>query len=189
DILKKIRSSPINKLLIPALIMLGVGTGIGCNGSAISQPAEPKAKVDYAGFKDLTAEAGQYRQQRLVELDAFLTLAKDPGTVILDARSESAFKRKHLKGAINLNFSDFTAAKLASMIPAKSTRILIYCNNNFEGDTQSFPTKSMPLALNIPTFINLYGYGYQNIYELATLIAIDDSRLVFEGSEIMSAAK
>jgi hypothetical protein len=30
----------------------------------------------------------------------------------------------------------------------------------------------MPLALNIPTFINLYGYGYKNIYELKVIVPI-----------------
>ncbi len=39
--------------------------------------------------------------------------------------------------------------------------------------------KSISLALNIPTYVNLYGYGYQNIYELNELVNINDSRVNF----------
>lgn len=42
----------------------------------------------------------------------------------------------------------------------------------------------MMLALNIPTFINLYGYGYRNIYELDELVNINDPRVKFEGTEV-----
>ncbi len=43
------------------------------------------------------------------------------------------------------------------------------------------------LALNIPTFITLYGYGYQNIYELNELVKPNDPRLVLEGSAVPPA--
>ena len=36
-------------------------------------------------------------------------------------------------------------------------------------DAEPIPLKRISLALNIPTFINLYGYGYENIYELAVM--------------------
>lgn len=39
----------------------------------------------------------------------------------------------------------------------------------------------LTLALNIPTFINLYGYGYRNVYELADFVPVADPRLRFEG--------
>ena len=72
----------------------------------------------------------------------------------------------HIEGAIHLNFSDFTDEKLADVIPSKDTRILIYCNNNFTDNIAPVMLKRVELALNVPTFINLYGYGYENIYEL-----------------------
>ena len=34
-------------------------------------------------------------------------------------------------------------------------------------------TKRLQLALNIPTFINLVGYGYENVWELADVIRTD----------------
>ena len=95
------------------------------------------------------------------------------------------------------------------MIPTPNTTVLIYCNNNFEGNQEDFPTKvALPLArlpttggpdgagqpgheqeqlmvaLNIPTYINLYGYGYRNVYELNELVSVDDPRVRFAGSTV-----
>ena len=38
------------------------------------------------------------------------------------------------------------------------------------------------MALNIPTYINLYGYGYRNVYELHELVNVNDRKIAFEGS-------
>ncbi len=144
----------------------------------------PKSKVDYASFIELSEQILEYRQQRLIPLETFLEYATEEHTIVLDTRSEAAFKQKHLRGAIHLNFSDFTEAKLSEKIPSKETRILIYCNNNFNGDRFHFASKKTPLALNIPTFINLYGYGYKNVHELSSLVPIEDQRLQFEGDSV-----
>ncbi len=42
------------------------------------------------------------------------------------------------------------------------------------------------LALNIPTYINLYGYGYKNVFELDELLDVNDPSVVFEGTEAES---
>ncbi len=159
-----------------------------------NDPAEPKAPgsetsatqpaaVDFDGFLRLSREAGEHRRNRTVPLDRFLALAGEKGTVVLDTRSKEAFDRLHLRGAVHLNFADFTADKLAATLPDKTTRVLIYCNNNFRNAPKAFPTKKLALALNIPTFVNLYGYGYRDLYELGELLPIDDPRLEFEGAE------
>ena len=44
--------------------------------------------------------------------------------------------------------------------------------------------KPLTLALNIPTYINLYGYGYKNVYELSELVSVFDRRIEFEGTAI-----
>lgn len=148
-----------------------------------------KAKVDYPGFEQLTKEVYAYRESRLISIETFNEYSKDPKTIILDTRSERAFNAVHVKGAVHLNFSDFTAAKLATVIPDTNTRILIYCNNNFDFDQmEAMVSKSMPLALNIPTFINLYGYGYTNIYELKDYLNQYDPRVSFEGKSVMLPA-
>ncbi|MCF3111554.1 rhodanese-like domain-containing protein [Niabella sp. CC-SYL272] len=166
------------------------------SGTLYAQSAVPKAKVDYDVFAQLVKEVKQHRKKRLVALDVFLRLAGETGTVILDTRSDEMYNRKHIKGALHLNFADFTQANLSKVIPAFDTKVLIYCNNNFDGDQQNFATKAVvptaafkknkpvTLALNIPTYINLYGYGYRNVYELAELVNINDPRLKFEGTEV-----
>ncbi|MFO0601009.1 MAG: rhodanese-like domain-containing protein [Myxococcaceae bacterium] len=166
----------------------------------------PKAMVSFEDFKSLVSEVEAYRASRLVDLDTFLKMSREPNTIIFDARSDFRFDRKHLKGAKHLSFSDFTSDNLRRLVPDPNTRILIYCNNNFDGDQVDFATKMAPrfdapprsppesqilgnrkpimLALNIPTFINLYGYGYRNVYELGELVQIDDKRITFEGSVV-----
>ena len=160
-----------------------------------SKAQTPASKVDFDAFEKLTHEVKEYRKDRLVNLENFLKLSKEKDVLILDTRSEAMYKAKHVKGAVHLNFSDFTQANLAKIIPSSSTKILIYCNNNFDNDQIYFATKAaMParlkdqkeltLALNIPTFINLYGYDYKNVYELSELISVFDSRIQFEGTSI-----
>ncbi len=129
-----------------------------------------KSDVDYKGFVEITDEVAQYRKERIIDVDQFKKLAKEPGTIVLDTRSKENFEARHIKGAVHLNFSDFSEGKLAKVIPSKDTKVLIYCNNNFIGDPMFMARKLAPMALNIPTFINLYGYGYKNVYELGSMI-------------------
>jgi len=135
---------------------------------------QPSALIDYGGFSQLTEEVRLYRENRLISKDDFLAMAKDPNTIILDTRSKAAFDMGHIKGAVHLNFSDFTEDKLAKVVGSKDTRILIYCNNNFSDNIAPMLLKRVQLALNIPTFINLYGYGYKDIYELGDTVSIHD---------------
>lgn len=144
----------------------------------------PPSHVDFAGFLRDSADVARFREQRLVDLDTFLRMARDDNTIILDTRSQAAFNKQHLQGAVHLNFSDFTAEKLGQVIPNKTTRVLIYCNNNLAGDEVNFAMKKITLALNIPTFINLHGYGYENLYELSSLVPIDDASLKFAGTDV-----
>ena len=138
--------------------------------------AAPSSAVDYDGFSALTGEVAEYRKARMVSLDDFLRMANEGDTIILDTRSSEAFRAGHISGAVNLNFSDFTEDKLAGVIGDKARRVLIYCNNNFSDNAPPVILKSAPLALNIPTFINLYGYGYRNIYELGDQVTMEDLR-------------
>ncbi|MEW4449140.1 rhodanese-like domain-containing protein [Qipengyuania sp. JC766] len=121
-------------------------------------------RIDYNGFAALTAEVGGYREGRLLDPEQFFEEAARQGALLLDTRSADAFARGHIEGAVNLPFSDFTEASLARVIGEDRDRpIFIYCNNNFTDDTEPVATKKAPLALNIPTFINLYGYGYTDV--------------------------
>lgn len=164
-------------------------------------PDYPKAKVSFQDFKGLVAEVEAHRGRRLVNLDEFLKMSKETGTIILDSRSTFRYDRIHLRGARHLSFTDFTQSNLKTVIPSFATRVLIYCNNNFEGNQTDFASKiALPpesnavatqmasqarptmMALNIPTYINLYGYGYRNVFELDELVNVKDPRVQFEGS-------
>src|SRR5665213_362660 len=108
-----------------------------------------KAKVSFDDFKSLVAEVEEHRAGRLVDLDTFLAMSKEHGTIILDTRSDFRFERLHLKGAKHLSFTDFTQENLASVLPGFQTRILIYCNNNFEGNQTDLASKvALPASNN-----------------------------------------
>ena len=203
--------------------------------------------VSFEDYENLMTSVKEHRKTRLVDLDKFNQMSMRQDVYILDTRSKEMYDRKHVKGAIHLNFSDFTQENLDALFPNRNATILIYCNNNFMDDfdfaniiadqnfaskvsrpvidmseivitnpvvTQTFqtadqteiqnnteireleevkevertiivPETEITLALNIPTYINLFGYGYKNVYELSELISIYDSRIQFEGTEVV----
>lgn len=57
------------------------------------------------------------------------------------------------------------------------------CNNNFINNRNPVRTKALPLALNIQTFINLYGYGYKNVFELGDAMDMDDPSVGWVSAE------
>lgn len=141
-------------------------------------PANPA--IDMAGHLRVSAEAARHRLARRVSEEDFIRMSRQPGTLILDARSREKYEELHVKGAVNLSFPDITVESLERLIPDKRTRVLIYCNNNFR-EVPAFPRKEASASLNLSTFIALYDYGYRNVYELAPLLEVEDSRLEFEG--------
>jgi|GEM_PF-64637 len=197
------------------------------NEQAAELPFVP-ALTDFDYFLELANEVKPVRKNRMVDFNQFLSMSKEAGTVILDTRSKEHFDAAHIKGAIHINFASFNVYDLAELIPDQNTRILIYCNNNINTDSDaafkgirneqiklelqasmvskvalppSLGNQSVPeikktgyrgapvdpsktMALNIPTFITLYGYGYKNIYELNQLVAPNDPRLVLQGTSI-----
>ena len=142
----------------------------------------PNQLIDYTAFQENVARVGVLRAQRRITETEFIRMASDPQTVILDARSTEKFAMLHVKGARNLSLPDMTEEDLARVIPSKSTRVLIYCNNNFLNEQRAFPSKVLSASLNVYTFNVLYAYGYTNVYELGPLIEIDTARIPFEGT-------
>jgi hypothetical protein len=176
---------------------------------ALAEPKNyPRANVSFDDFKGLVEDVERHRSKRLIDLETFLKMSKEPGTIILDSRSDFRFERIHIKGSKHLSFTDFTQDNLSKVIPTFGTKILIYCNNNFQGNPIDFASKvavrksatpkdplrdsiasqlavqAKPrmMALNIPTHVNLVGYGYQNVYELDEFVDVNDPRIVFEGT-------
>jgi hypothetical protein len=144
----------------------------------------PNPLIDYRGYLKIAQNIEPTRAQRRLTEAQFLAMSREPGTLILDARSASKFKLRHIEGAINLPFTDFTAASLAKAIPEKGTRLLIYCNNNFLGSPAAFASKLPAASLNISTYVALATYGYTNVYELGPLLNVKNSKLPFAGTEV-----
>jgi rhodanese-related sulfurtransferase len=148
-----------------------------------AEPA-PNPLIDYARFRKIAAQVEPVRAKRRISEEQFAAMAAEQGTIVLDARSADKYALRHIRGAISLPFTDFTAESLARVIPAKDTRVLIYCNNNFRGAPRSFAAKAEPASLNISTYIALATYGYTNIYELGPLLYAKTTRLAFAGTEV-----
>jgi hypothetical protein len=158
---------------------LALVLGISCLAPvAAAQTANPA--IDMAGYLKVSQEAAQHRESRRLSEEEFLRMSREPGTIVLDARSKEKFDELHVKGAINLSFPDIAVESLAKAIPDKATRILIYCNNNFADADGPFPTKIPRASLNLSTYIALYSYGYREVYELGPLVDLKESKLEFD---------
>jgi phage shock protein E len=163
---------------------------VTCSTLVLAMPALraqdpiPNRLIDYAGFQRIVETSKDERESRRLTEDAFLAAMKEPGVVVLDARSSAMYKLRHVKGAVNLQFTDFSAASLAGVASAKDAKILIYCNNNFLGDPISMFSKTATASLNLSTYTSLKSYGYGNIYELGPLLDVGKTKIPFEGAEV-----
>ena len=151
-----------------------------------ADPGNPN--IDMPGFLQVAREAAAYRQSHRLSEDEFLLFKDVPGTVVLDARSAQKFALLHVRGALNLNYSDIDLESLQRLLPDKNQRILIYCNNNFEGNLRAFMSKAPSASLNLSTYIALYNYGYRNVYELAPFVNVHTTKIPLVGSDASTAA-
>src|SRR5215204_1624570 len=118
-----------------ALAITCVSAGAGGQGrSAAVNPA-----IDMEGYLRVSAEAARHRETRRLSEEEFIRMSREPGVIILDARSRQKYDELHIKGAINLSFPDIAVESLKSTLPNKDARVLIYCNNNFRGAEGPFP--------------------------------------------------
>ena len=158
--------------LLTLTILCLLPTANAQNKAGIKNPA-----IDMEGYLKVSGEAAKHRAERRLSEKDFIRMSREPGTVILDARSKQKFDELHIKGAMNLSFPDIAVESLKQAFPDKNARILIYCNNNFQGEESAFPTKMPTASLNLSTYIALYTYGYLNVYELGPLIDVRNSKL------------
>jgi phage shock protein E len=155
--------------------MLLAALGFGSTASA--DAAIPNPNIDMRTYLEIAHAAAIHRESHRVSEDEFIRMSREPGTIVLDARSREKFKRLHIKGAINLSFPDIAIDSLGKVLPDKRARILIYCNNNFASEPEAFPPKMASAALNVSTYIALYTYGYRNVYELGPLLDVKTTKL------------
>ena len=154
----------MRKLVPAALCAVSLGCG------AAPPPTNPE--IDMSAFLATAQVAAQERAARRIDEATFLAMMREPGTVVLDARSGAMYERRHVAGAVSLSLPDFTAGTLARAIPDPATRVLIYCNNNFAGDPAAFPLKAPAASLNLSTRVALLTYGYRNVWELAPYVDV-----------------
>jgi len=170
------------KKLAVSLIALAAAFGAAAQVGPEADPPIVNPAIDPAAFLRVAGEAIAHRaDHRLSEAD-FIRMSREPGTVVLDARSKEKFDELHVEGALHLSFPDIAIDTLAALLPDKDVRILIYCNNNFRGAEGPFPSKLPSASLNLPTYIALYDYGYRNVYELGPLIDIEQTAIAFTSS-------
>ena len=143
----------------------------------VAVPPLLNPQIDYDGYRALIEEVQPYRRARLIDWDAFIAAADDPGVLILDARSAEQFAAGHIRGAVNVPLPEFSVERLAEVIGRADRPILIYCNNNFRNDRPPVILKTGRLALNLSTFTHLYGYGYRNVRELNDVMDFNDPRV------------
>ena len=161
------------------------------------------SSCDSAGFLEAAAKAEQLRVKRRISAETFARMAKEPDTIVLDARAEGDYDALRVKGSVNLPYTAMAAESLQRAIPDQRTRILIYCRNNIYDTRPSFPVepvkpvkfggvpypdefdppqipKTFSAGLNIPTYITLYIYGYRNVWELDPAVDPNHSPIEFE---------
>jgi len=153
-------------------------------GSVLAAGQIPNRLIDYKEFQKIVAASASEREAHRLTEPQFIKAMADKKAVLLDARSASKYELRHIRGAVSLPFTDFTAGSLAKVIPDKDTKILIYCNNNFEGSPVSFASKAPSASLNISTYTSLRSYGYANIFELGPLLNVHSTSIPFEGTEL-----
>lgn len=158
--------------------------GLYCAALSAAEQPTPivNLAIDVQAYLRVAGAATEHRESHRLSEDEFIRLSREPGTTILDAGSKEKFDELHVKGALNLSFPDIALGSLEALLPDKTARILIYCNNNFSNAASPFPSKLPSASLNLPTYITLYDYGYRNVYELGPLLDARATRIEFESS-------
>jgi phage shock protein E len=200
-------------LVLPLVFAAGFATAhlTGLTTAADPKPPEPpkaappaNPNIDMNAFLTGAQAAAKHRESRRLSEEDFLKMSQEEGVIVLDARSKQMYDLLHVKGAINLNFSDIDVESIKKVLPDKNAKILIYCNNNFtpapdaknparqevtpnggvpvanknaELAKLAMRPKSAGLSLNLSTQMVLFNYGYKNVYELAPTVDPDKTKL------------
>jgi hypothetical protein len=146
-------------------------------GAPIINPA-----IDDEAYLRVASEALRYRARHRLSEAEFIRMSREPGAVVLDARSKAKFDELHIEGAINLSFPDNAVDSLATTLPDRNARILIYCNNDFSGAAGPVPVEAAERFAQLPTYVALYDHGCRNVYELRPLLDIEATVIALEGS-------
>src|SRR5215207_5202104 len=99
------------------ILVLALGI-LGFNGAAFAQKAGiANPAIDMKGYLRTAREAAKHRESRRLSEEDFVKMSREPGVIILDARSRDKYDELHMAGAINVSFPDITLASLESRLP------------------------------------------------------------------------
>src|SRR5207237_7278664 len=99
---------PMSAFLLCCLLLLS-------GRAAAAPPVNPA--IDMPGFLRVAEEAARHREARRISEEEFLRWSREPGTIVLDARSAEKYDLLHVRGALHLDFADITVERLAHLIP------------------------------------------------------------------------
>lgn len=165
------------RALVPLLLLLLALAASVAVAAADERPEIANPAIDMEGYLRVAAEAAEHRRERRLSEDEFLRWSREPGTIVLDARSKQMYDLLHVRGAVHLAFPDIAIDSVRRVLPDPEARILIYCNNNFAGNELAFASKAPSASLNLSTYVALYNYGYRNVWELGPRIDVAETRL------------
>ena len=100
---------------------------MGRGACSAPRPAMPPWPIPPSTSKAtcrVSNEAAAYRETHRLSEDEFIRMSREPGTIVLDARSQQKYDELHVKGAVNLSFPDIAIESLQRAFPDKNARIL-----------------------------------------------------------------
>jgi phage shock protein E len=140
-----------NLPFVAALALAGLAAMIIFALTAPAAEADEKpGLIDYPGFIELGTDIAAYRETRLIDLETFNAMKADPDTIIIDARSAGNYGLGHISGAVNLNFSDFSAGMLSEVIGSKQQQLHRQCR---PGDAEIGPAGPQRADLHQPLWL------------------------------------
>ena len=95
---------------------------LACAAAPLAAAPPLNPQIDYDGYRALIEEVQPYRRARLIDWDAFVAAAAEPGVLILDARSAEQFAAGHIRGAVNVPLPEFSEERLAEVTAARTAR-------------------------------------------------------------------
>ena len=171
------------RINIIALAAAGIFIAIGLCAPAAAQTADKAEKF----ARDVTP-ALKHRSERLLSLDAFSQMNTEANTLILDTRSAAEFAEGHIDGALNMPLPEMTLLNLGDLIDDRQTRILLFGNENIAEVSGRSDFEISTLPMNLLTYVSLYRYGYEDVYELSEATSVSDDRLRWIDRDLQLAA-
>ena len=105
-------------LMIHAIVV-AVSAWAATAADAQTKPVPNNPAIDMQGFLTVSREAADARESRRISEADFIRMSREPGTIVLDARSREKFDELHIKGATHLSFPDIAVDSLHATIPDK----------------------------------------------------------------------